>query len=153
LINARFDILATNGAAEDLFWEWHTLPCIHRNTLWCCVTEPSARGKFPEYDRHIRYMVARLRAAYSNHIGDPEWEEDIRRLSSLSREFTEIWARHEVTKPEPRTITYQHPLAGALRLMASELDVPDLPEARVIVYTPLDADSRARLALTRATRT
>jgi transcriptional regulator with XRE-family HTH domain len=149
LINARFDILVTNGAAEDLFWEWHTLPCIHKNTLWCCVTEPSARGKLVEYDRHVRYLVARLRAAYSNHIGDPEWEEDIRRLSSLSREFAEMWARHEVAKPEPRSITFLHPSAGTLRLAVSELDVPNLPAARINVYTPLDADTRARLALTR----
>jgi hypothetical protein len=149
LINARFDILLSNRAAQELFWEWHQLPCIHRNTLWCCVTEPSARGKFPEYDRHVRYMVARLRAAYSSHIGDPEWEEDIRRLSSLSREFTDLWARHEVAKPEPRQVTYLNPLAGTLRLNASELHVPDLPEARIVVYSPADDETRARLPLTR----
>jgi transcriptional regulator with XRE-family HTH domain len=149
LINARYDTLVSNDAAEDLFWEWHTLPCIHKNTLWCCVTEPSARGKLVEYDCHVRYLVARLRAAYSGHIGDPEWEEDIRRLSSLSREFTEIWSRHEVAKPQPRTITYLHPSAGTLRLAVSELAVPDLPETRINVYTPADADSRARLPLTR----
>jgi transcriptional regulator with XRE-family HTH domain len=152
LINARFDILVSNGAAEDLFWEWHSLPCIHKNNLWCCITEPAARGQLLEYDRHIRYMVARLRAAYINHIGEPEWEEDIRRLSSLSREFADLWARHEVTKPERRILTYQHPRAGTLHLAASELDVPDLPEARVIVYTPLDAETRARLPLTRGPR-
>jgi transcriptional regulator with XRE-family HTH domain len=151
LINARFDILLSNEAAEDLFWEWHTLPCIHKNNLWCCVTEPSARAKMPEYERHIRYLVGRLRAAYSTHIGDPEWEEDIRRLSSLSREFAELWARHEVTKPEPRTITYLHPVAGELRLDISELNVPDRPEERIQVYTPLDDDTRARLPLTRGT--
>ncbi|HEX6521541.1 MAG TPA: helix-turn-helix transcriptional regulator [Streptosporangiaceae bacterium] len=149
LVNARFDILLMNEAAEDLFWEWHTLPCIHKNTLWCCVTEPTARGKMVEYDRHVRYLVARLRAAYSGHIGDAEWEEDIRRLSSLSREFADLWARHEVAKPEPRTLTYLHPVAGTLRLTITELDVPDLPEARVQCYTPFDDDSRSRLALTR----
>ena len=39
-------------------------------------------------------LVARLRAAYGNHIGDPDWEEDIRRLSGLSPEFAGLWARH-----------------------------------------------------------
>lgn len=152
LINARFDILVSNDAAEDLFWEWHSLPCIHKNNLWCCVTEPAARSQLLEYDRHIRYMVARLRAAYINHMGEPEWEEDIRRLSSLSREFADLWARHEVTKPERRTLTYLHPRAGTLHLAATELDVPELLEARVLVYTPLDAETRARLPLTRGPR-
>jgi transcriptional regulator with XRE-family HTH domain len=71
LINNRFDLLLSNSASEELFWEWHTMPCIHWNTLWCCITEPSARGKFAEYDSHVRYMVARLRAAYGLHVGGP----------------------------------------------------------------------------------
>ena len=73
----------------------------------------------------------------------------IRRLASLSREFADLWARHEVADCEPRTLTYQHPLAGALSLTVSELHVPLMPEARIVVYTPRDADTRARLPLTR----
>jgi transcriptional regulator with XRE-family HTH domain len=149
LINSRFDILLSNDASEDMFWEWHSMPCIHKNTLWCCVTEPSARGKFPDYDEHVRYLVARLRSAYSRHIGDPDWEEDIRRLASLSREFADLWARHEVADAEPRNLTYQHPRAGTLSLAVSELEMPAMPEARIVVYTPLDEDTRARLPLTR----
>ncbi len=151
LINSRFDVLLSNQASEELFWEWHTMPCVHKNTLWCCVTEPSARAKFPDYDRHVRYMVARLRSAYGLHVGDPDWEEDIRRLASMSREFAELWARHEVADAEPRALTYLHPRAGSLTLTVSELDVPDMPEARIVVYTPRDDDTRARLPLTRGT--
>jgi transcriptional regulator with XRE-family HTH domain len=149
LINSRFDLLMSNRASEELFWEWHTMPCIHRNTLWCCVTEPSARGKFAEYDSQIRYMVARLRGAYGRHVGDPDWEEDIRRLAGMSREFAELWARHEVAEAEPRNLTYLHPRAGPLSLAVSELTLPDLPEARVVVYTPRDDDTRANMPLTR----
>jgi transcriptional regulator with XRE-family HTH domain len=149
LINSRFDVLLSNSASEELFWEWHTMPCIHRNTLWCCVTEPSARGKFLEYDQQVRYMVARLRSAYGRHVGDPDWEEDIRRLASMSREFAELWARHEVSDAEPRTLTYLHPRAGSLRLAVSELDVPDLPEAHVVIYTPCDDETRVKMPLTR----
>jgi transcriptional regulator with XRE-family HTH domain len=149
LINSRFDILLSNQAHEDLFWDWHTMPCIHKNTLWCCVTEPSARGSLPDYDRHVRYLVGRLRAAYGRHIGDPDFEEDIRRLSSLSSEFAELWARHEVADPKQRTLAYLHPRVGRLNLAACELDVPDIPEARITVYTPADDETRTRLPLTR----
>jgi transcriptional regulator with XRE-family HTH domain len=152
LINSRYDTLFSNRASEDLFWDWHTLPCVHRNTLWCCLTEPTARDKFPEYETHVRYLVARLRAAYGAHIGDPDWEEDIRRLSSLSREFADLWALHEVANWESRTLTYQHPQAGEVRLVVSELDVPDMPDTRIAVYTPKDDDTRARMPLTRKIR-
>ena len=151
LLNGRHDILMSNDASEELFWEWHTMPCVHKNTLWCCMTEPAARGKLPEYEAHVRYLVARMRSGYSRHIGDPDWEEDIRRLASLSREFADLWARHEVADPEPRTLTYLHPRAGALRLAVNELHVPDMPEARIVVYTPRDSDTRERMPLTRRT--
>jgi transcriptional regulator with XRE-family HTH domain len=149
LLNGRHDMLMSNSASEELFWEWHTMPCVHKNTLWCCITEPTARGKFPEYDAHVRYLVARMRSAYSRHIGDPDWEEDIRRLASLSREFADLWARHEVADPEPRTLTYLHPQAGTLCLAVSELQVPDMPEARIVVYTPQDDQTREKMPLTR----
>ena len=149
VINSRYDVLFSNGASEDLFWEWHTLPCVHRNTLWCCLTEPTAREKFPEYEGHVRYLIARLRAAYGSHIGHPDWEEDIRRLASLSREFADLWALHEVASWESRSLTYRHPRAGEVCFTVSELEVPDLPEARITVYTPRDDDTRARMHLTR----
>lgn len=41
------------------------------------------------------------------------------------RAVADLWRRHEVADPEPRTLTYLHPRAGALRLAASELDIPD----------------------------
>ena len=149
LTNGRFDTLQSNRASEDLFWEWHELPCIHRNTLWCCVTEPSAREKFPQYEQEVPYLVARLRAVYARHVGDPDWEEDIRRLSSLSVEFAGLWARHEVAGPEPRVRTFIHPQAGAVTFTVTELEIPVLPEARLTVYTPADEQTRERLPLTR----
>jgi transcriptional regulator with XRE-family HTH domain len=153
LINSRFDVLMSNNAYKELFRDWHSMPCVHQNTLWCCITEPSARDKFPEYAQQVRYLVARLRSGYSRHVGDQDWEEDIRRLAGLSREFAELWARHEVADPEPRVLSYLHGQAGPLRLAVSELSVPDLTEARITVYTPCDEDTRARLPLTRRTGT
>ena len=148
--NTRFDILADNDAHRDLFREWHSLPCVHYNTLWCNLTEPTAREKFPQYEETVRYNVARLRAAYARHVGDPDWEEDIRRLSTLSSEFAELWARHEVAEFRPGTRTFIHQDAGPLTFTTSELQVPGTPEARVVVYTPADDETRKHLPDTRA---
>ena len=110
-----------------MFWDWHSLPCVlpcvHKNLLWCAVTEPRARELFLDYDLEIPHLVARLRAAYAQHIGDPEWEEDIRRLTGLSPEFAEMWARHEVAGPTPRTLRFRHPEAGLMTFTRTELDV------------------------------
>jgi transcriptional regulator with XRE-family HTH domain len=148
--DTRFDILAENAAYEDLFRDWHSLPCIHRNSLWCTLTEPTARDKFPQYEESIRRQVARLRAAYARHVGDPDWEEDIRRLSSLSSEFAELWARQEVAEFEPSIRTFIHPEAGPLTFTTSELQVPATPAARIVVYTPADDETRKLLPRTRS---
>jgi transcriptional regulator with XRE-family HTH domain len=148
--NARFDVLAENDAYLDLFRDWHSLPCVHRNTLWCALTEPTAREKFPQYEESTRYFVARFRAAYARHVGDPDWEEDIRRLSALSSEFADLWALHEVAEFRPSTRTFIHQDAGPLTFTTSELQVTASTEARLVVYTPADDETRKRLPETRA---
>jgi transcriptional regulator with XRE-family HTH domain len=147
--DARFDILAENDAYRDLFRDWHSLPCIHRNTLWCTLTEPAARDKFPQYEESVRYQVARFRAAYARHVGEQDWEEDIRRLTLLSGEFAELWARHEVAEFRPGIRTFVHQNAGTLTFATNELQVHGAPEARLAVYTPADDETRKRLPLTR----
>jgi transcriptional regulator with XRE-family HTH domain len=149
LTNTRFDIVKSNDAAEELFWDWHTLPCVHKNLLWCAVTEPRAREMLLNYDEEIPYLVARLRAAYAQHIGDPEWDEDIRRLAGLSLEFAELWARHEVAAPAARMLRFKHPVAGLMTFTRTELDVSTMADLRIAVYSPLDDETRRRLPATR----
>jgi hypothetical protein len=152
LINGRFDIIDSNDAHHGLFVEWHSMPCVHRNLLWCCVTEPRARERFLNYDEEVAHLVARLRAAYGGHIGDPEWEEDIHRLTELSPEFAELWARHEVAEPAERVQRFLHPAAGELAFSRTELAVPAAGGLRLSVYTPHDDQTRERLPLTRLPR-
>jgi transcriptional regulator with XRE-family HTH domain len=149
LVNSRFDVIEVNPAHHHLFADWHGLPCVHRNLLWCCVTEPRARERFINYDEEVAHLVARLRSSYGRHVGDPEWEEDIRRLLDLSPEFAELWARHEVAEPADRTHRFRHPRAGELTFDRTELNIPAAAGLRVNVYTPQDDETRERLPLTR----
>jgi transcriptional regulator with XRE-family HTH domain len=149
LLNARFDVLWSNDALKDLFHGWHTLPCVHNNLLWCCLTEATARERFLNYDQEVPFLVARLRSSYAHHLDDPEWNADIERLADLSAEFAEMWARHEVAEPEVRVRRLRHPVAGELTFSATELDVTAVRDLRITVYTPADAKTWARLPATR----
>ena len=146
LVDGRFDIIHSNQAHQAVFRAWHEMPCIHRNLLWCAITEPSARDKFLNYDNEVPYLVARLRSNYAAHVGDPEWEEDIRRLGELSPEFAELWARHEVCEPEQRLRVFRDADVGELRFTINELSVSAVPGTCLIVYTPDDTQTRGRLA-------
>jgi transcriptional regulator with XRE-family HTH domain len=149
LVNDLFDIIEANDAHEEMFWDWHSLPCVHKNLLWCTMTEPRAREILLNYDEEIPHMVARLRAGYAHHIGDPEWEENIRRLAALSPEFAGLWARHEVAAPQERTLRLRHPDAGLLTFIRTDYDVSAVPGLRFAVYSPHGTDTNARLPLTR----
>jgi transcriptional regulator with XRE-family HTH domain len=151
LINARFDVIASNEAYEELFWYWHSRPCDERNQLMCCLTEPRAREQYLNYDEEVPHLVARLRTEYARNIGNPEWEDNIAQLSAISPEFTELWARHEVAEPEPRTRRFAHPHAGILNFVSNELVVSATPGTRMQVYTPLDDETWERLPRTRHT--
>jgi transcriptional regulator with XRE-family HTH domain len=150
LINSRYDVLGANQAHEDLFWEWHRdLGCGHSNVLWCCFAHPEARRYFLNFDQEAPLMVATLRASFGQHLREPAWIEFIDELSARSREFAELWARQEVAAPGSRTKHFLHPDAGLLRLRSTSLAVVDMPETRMVVYTPVDQETRERLPLTR----
>ena len=146
LVNGRFDVLQANRGHLSVFRNWHSMPCIHQNLLWCGITEPSAREKFLNFDDEISYLVARLRSNYAAHVGDPDWEEDIHRLADLSPEFGELWARHEVREAEVRPRIFLDRDAGELRFTINELKISAVPGMHFIVYTPQDEETRTRLA-------
>ena len=153
LVNARYDVLGANQAHEDLFWDWHReLPCDHTNVLWCCFMHPQARRYFLNFDREAALMVATLRNSFGQHLKEPAWIEFIDKLCARSPEFAELWARQEVAAPGSRTKHFLHPRAGLLRLRSTSLAVADMPETRIVVYTPVDQESRERLPLTRRER-
>jgi transcriptional regulator with XRE-family HTH domain len=152
LVNGLLDVLAYNKAHNELFRDWHVGTCVHRNLLWCCVTEPTAARKMASYDDEVRYMVARVRAEYGAHVGDPAWEEDIRRLLEISDEFAELWAKHEVAEPEVRNQVFRVDQLGELRFASSELNVAACPGLRIQVKTPTDRHTRDVLARLRPIR-
>ena len=151
ITNTRFDIVQPNQAFSDLFHDWHTLPCIHKNLLWCLVTEPRARQQLLNYEEEVPYLVARLRSAYGEHVGDPDWETDLERLRKLSPEFTHLWSRHEVAACTPRPRHIHHPVAGDLHFTLTELAVPAHPDLLLFIETPATQETRDRLPLTRRT--
>lgn len=150
LTNARLDVIAKNDAHIDLFRGWHTNPCVHYNILWCCLAEPAARARIANYDDVVRHLVARLRADYGQHVGDPDWEEDIRRLSEVSDEFARLWALHEVAAPEVRHRRFLMPDCEPMDFETTELAVSAVPGLRLNVYTPSDERTRQLLAERRA---
>ena len=101
------------------------------------------------YDTELPYLVGRLRSAYGEHLGDPDWETDLERLQALSPEFAQLWSRHEVAACTPRPRHVIHPAAGELHFTVTEFALPAHPDLILFVETPADEETRTRLPLTR----
>ena len=149
LINSRWDLLATNDAFHHLFTHWHDKPCQMRNMIWCTFTEFDVRSHFLNFDEEAPKQVAQLRAASANHLGEPAWTDFIKALTEQSEDFAHMWARHDVARPGVRVKQFLDPRAGLLRMQSTSLAVTEMPETRIVVYTPADDDTRERLPLTR----
>ncbi|MFB7474544.1 helix-turn-helix transcriptional regulator [Kitasatospora sp. NPDC056184] len=144
--NSRYDVLAWNSTYEALFAAsrvrthdgWF-------NSLWCTVTSPDCCNPFLNRGEQLPQMVAVLRGAYGRHVGEPRWERFVRSLQDASAEFRELWARQEVSSRRTTLKVFRHPRVGVLRLNATYLTIPGVPEAYVAVYTPDAPEDRARV--------
>ncbi len=88
-------------------------------------------------------MVAQLRAAYGQHVGDPAWTGFIRRMEAASPEF----AGH-VGHPGRRAARVATPRCSGTRLYprlamtSTSLAVQAAPGTRIVVYVPSDDATR-----------
>ncbi|WP_048910318.1 helix-turn-helix transcriptional regulator [Streptomyces sp. NRRL WC-3744] len=150
--NARYDVLATNAAYRDLFLVPETLGTGMPNVLWTLFTLPETVSPLVHREKELPLMVATLRSSYGRHVGEPAWEEYIRGLSAASPWFAELWASGEVVPPGPRVKVFRHPAVGEMRMTSQSLSIDGMPECRIVVYTPEDEDTRAKIAVLRERR-
>ncbi|MEW1695023.1 helix-turn-helix transcriptional regulator [Streptomyces sp. NPDC091278] len=150
LYNARYDVLATNGVYERLFFrdgqELDTGPFGVRNALWALCSAPEAVCPVVDRRRELSLMVARLRGAYGRHVNERAWEEFIRGLVETSPDFARLWRGADVVPPGARVKVFRHARVGEVRMTSVSLSVNGMPECRIVVHTPDDEESRLRVA-------
>ncbi|MFD3531597.1 helix-turn-helix transcriptional regulator [Streptomyces sp. NPDC058664] len=167
LYNARYDVLATNAMYERLFFPDEqraqggqageggqvpdTGPFGIRNVLWTLFSVPGPMCPVVDRTRELPLMVAQLRGGYGRHVGEPAWEEFVRRLAEASPEFARLWRSGDVVPPGTRVKTFRHERVGEVRLTSVSLSVNGMPECRIVTYTPNDEESREGLASLRGT--
>ncbi|MEU7881770.1 helix-turn-helix transcriptional regulator [Microbispora bryophytorum] len=143
--NGRYDLLAWNAAYGTIFASVVDRPRLERNVLWRVFTMPDCCCPLVNKDEELPQMVATLRATFGRHVGEPAWTGFVSRLSAASPEFARMWAMHEVARPGVRVKLFRHSSVGRIRLTSTSMALAAPPEARVVVYTPMDDESRQRI--------
>ena len=146
VLSRRYDILGYNRAYNRLAGDLDAMEPGERNHAWLFFTHPywqdlCLQGKREEAARHL---VGTMRAAMTQHLDDPIWTSLVQRLREASEEFDAIWRRHEVLDNALPAKDFKSPV-GDLHLTASRFAVGADGFTRMVVYSPRDEETRARL--------
>lgn len=145
--NAKYDLLAHNRAFARLIGDLSSVPTTEHNSMWLTFTDPAWRTALPDWEVVAGRMVAQLRGHASKHLDDPTWTSFIRRLTAASADFARLWDRHEITRAVAEHKPVRHDRLGLLRFDLATSWLAPGGEVRMLIFTPADARTRARLPL------
>jgi transcriptional regulator with XRE-family HTH domain len=145
VISQRYDIVAYNRTYNRMVGDLDAVPPGERNQAWLFFTHPywlnlCLRGRA----QAAAHIVGTMRAALPQHLDDQLFEGMVRRLREASEEFDSLWRRHDVMDQALPAKDFRSPV-GDLHLQVNRFAVGAEGVNRMMVYTPLDEATRARL--------
>lgn len=130
-------VLVQNRMAIALLGEQtiHTGPARSFTYRW--FTDPAARALYPDadHDHQSLVQVADLRAAVALRPRDPQALDLVRALRAASREFSELWERHDVAVRRSDRKRIVHPAVGVVDIDCEVLATAR-QDQRLLVFTP-----------------
>ena len=132
----RWDVLAANPAARELFGDWSAGPPGERNLVRWMFTTDQAREVYLEWEPEARAMLGRFRLSAARHPDDPDVRALIAELQRDSEHVRDWWPRHDVTAIGSGTKKLRHPRLGPTDYSHAVLQVADQPDHTLITYSP-----------------
>ncbi|MET7621897.1 helix-turn-helix transcriptional regulator [Streptomyces sp. NPDC005408] len=136
----RWDVLASNRAAQALWTNWPARPPRDRNLIWWMFTDPQAREVMVDWPAEASALLGRFRTAAARHPGDTGFGELLERLQAASPEVRDWWPQHTITPLGSGTKRLRHPNLGELELHHVVLQLADDPEQKLVTFTATDQD-------------
>jgi len=137
----RWDTLAWNDAACELFGDFNRMNVLERNSLWRMFARPDYPDLLPAWPQVAQSLLAQFRTSYGRHIGDPSFEELVDLLKKTSEEFNLWWENHEVLGIPLGVKRFHHLRLGELAFEHQSLTVADHPDLKITVYLPVLEDT------------
>ena len=144
VMSQRYDVVAWNRGYNVLAGDLDARTAEERNMLWLFFTDPHWVELCPNREQAARHLVASLRTAMTPHLDDPLWTCLVARLRKASRSSTSWWSRHDVTGTVLPAKLFRSQV-GELRLQVTRMSIGYDALTRMMVYTPEDQVSAARL--------
>ncbi|GHD76402.1 DNA-binding protein [Streptomyces mirabilis] len=143
----KYDLLAYNTALRLLLTDLDDVRRDQRNCVWLTFTHPAWRESIVNWEATAARMVANLRVAMADHVGDPLWRNLVSRLRAVSPEFAELWDRHTIAQVEDSGVrTIRNAIVGELHFEVSNTWLAPRSGHRLQVFAPADSETERRLA-------
>jgi hypothetical protein len=146
LLNYRFDVIATNKAANLVFGYQGKNTDLERNVLWRLVNDPRRKTFYDNHDDYFKYVLAYFRWMYTQFVGDEELARFIQSLKDSSEEFLNAWNEHEVLDSSMllTPLRINHPKLGAIEGVYVLLTIFGYPNFTLCVFTPTPQTDSAK---------
>jgi transcriptional regulator with XRE-family HTH domain len=131
----RWDVLAANPAARELFGDWPAGPPGERNLVRWMFTTDQAREVYLEWEPEARAMLGRFRLSAARYPDDPDISALIAELQRDSEQVRDWWPRHDVTAiGGSGAKKLRHPRLGPVEYSHAVLQVADQPDQTLVTY-------------------
>jgi hypothetical protein len=97
--------------------------------------DPASREFYPDWDTMARMCVGVMHAEVGRNPGHRGLQDLVGELSTLSADFAELWAAHDVRIHGAGTKRFHHPEVGELTLAFEELQVTADDGLALYVYS------------------
>ncbi|TYP67372.1 helix-turn-helix transcriptional regulator [Paenibacillus methanolicus] len=144
VIGYRWDYLAWNKAAEEVFAISHPNPPHDLNLLWHFFASPIIKERFREWQQMARGVVAEFHTVRARYLNDPSLNQLIEDLKQVSPDFCHWWLEHDARSLLDGYIEIEHPVLGRLEFEHMTLQVPSDPDVKMMIYPPFQ-DTREKL--------
>ncbi|NYI06926.1 helix-turn-helix transcriptional regulator [Allostreptomyces psammosilenae] len=132
VLDRHWYFIATNAAAREIFG----LTSRDHNCLIAFFTNDRYRGAVRNWAEMAPQVVGQFRHDAGRHPDDPAFARLAERVSAVSPEFAELWARHDVSPVAQGIKALRHPEAGELTFEYTSLPLPHRPDDRLLLHNP-----------------
>ena len=138
LTGRRWDVLAWNAAAAEVFTDFSQVAEPDRNILLYVLTDPEARPLFgAAWAEEARRMVAQFRATHDLWANGPAFLELRQRLHTGCPEFNGWWEAHDVRGSGTGRKLLNHRERGPLLFEYATFQANDDPALKLAIYMPV----------------
>jgi transcriptional regulator with XRE-family HTH domain len=143
VLNQRWDVVAGNARAADLFLQWlapspgQSTGNAPPNLLRFLFLNPQARMLIEDWPLRSQRLVAEFRADCGHRLQTEPVRELIEVLRAQSPEFAALWKLNDVQQREGGERRFHHPQHGRLVYEQLTLRAALQPEYKLVMLLPL----------------